>query len=109
MIVFKGESKGRIAKMEFASYPTTNHYRCQENAWMDKAVMVAWVDEVLAPYVATVPEHVVPLLILDSYRCRMMGSVVQRIQELGVEVQPRLLITAVISGILSIPVTVTPF
>jgi hypothetical protein len=33
-------TKGRIAKMEFASYPTTNHYRCQENAWMDEAVMV---------------------------------------------------------------------
>ena len=49
--------------------------------------MVAWVNEVLAPYVATAPEHVVPLLILDSYRCHMMGSVVQRIQELGVEVQ----------------------
>jgi hypothetical protein len=49
--------------------------------------MVAWVDEVLAPYVATAPDHVVPLLILDSYRCHMMGSVVQRIQELGVEVQ----------------------
>jgi hypothetical protein len=87
MIVFKGAPKGRIAKFEFASYPTTNHYRCQENAWMDEAVMVAWVDEVLAPYVATAPEHVVPLLILDSYRCHMMGSIVQRIQELGVEVQ----------------------
>ncbi len=49
--------------------------------------MVAWVNEILAIYVVTAPDHVVPLLILDSYRCRMMGSVVQKIQELGVEVQ----------------------
>jgi hypothetical protein len=87
MVVFKGTANGKIARNELGSYPTTNHYRCQESAWMDKAVMVAWVDNVLAPYVVTAPDHVIPLLILDSYRCHMMGSVVQRIQELGVEVQ----------------------
>ncbi len=73
--------------MEFVAYPTTIHYQCQENAWMDKQVMLAWVNEVLVPYVAKAPDNVVPLLILDSYCCHMMGSVVQRIQELGVEVQ----------------------
>jgi hypothetical protein len=54
---------------------------------MDEEVMKAWVNEVLAPYVATAPDHVVPILILDMYRCHMMSSVVQMIQELGVEVQ----------------------
>ena len=87
MVIFKGAPNGRIARTEFDAYPTTNHYRCQENAWMDERVMLAWVDEVLVPYVATAPDNIVPLLILDSYRCHMMGSVVQRIQELGVEVQ----------------------
>jgi hypothetical protein len=87
MVVFKGAANGRIAQNELGTYPTTNQYRCQENAWMDEAVMVAWVDDVLALYVATAPDHVIPILILDSYRCHMMGSVVQRIQELGVEVQ----------------------
>jgi hypothetical protein len=87
MIIFKGAPNGRITRTEFASYPTINHYHCQENAWMDEAIMLVWVNEVLVPYVMTVLEHVVPLLILDSYRCHMMGSVVQRIQELGVEVQ----------------------
>jgi hypothetical protein len=87
MVIFKGAATGRIAKKELGTYPITNLYCCQENAWMDKTVMLAWVDEVLAPYVATTPDHVVPLLILDSYRCHMMGSVVQRIQELRVEVQ----------------------
>ena len=54
---------------------------------MDERVMIAWVDEILKPYVADAPEDIIPLLILDSYRCHMMGSVVQRIQELGVEVR----------------------
>jgi hypothetical protein len=40
MVVFKGQPKGKIARMEFSSFPTTNIYRCQANAWMDEAVMV---------------------------------------------------------------------
>ncbi len=49
--------------------------------------MLAWVEEVLAPYVATAPEDIILLLILDSYQCHMMASVVYKIQELGVEVK----------------------
>jgi hypothetical protein len=54
---------------------------------MDEQVMLAWVEEVLAPYVATAPEDIIPLLILDSYQCHMMASVVYKIQKLGVEVK----------------------
>ncbi len=54
---------------------------------MDEQVMLAWVEEVLAPYVATAPEDIIPLLIFDSYQCHMMASVVYTIQELGVEVK----------------------
>jgi hypothetical protein len=54
---------------------------------MDERVMISWVDDMLKPYVATAPNHVIPLLILDSYRCHMMGLVVTRIQELGIEVK----------------------
>jgi len=54
---------------------------------MDERVMLAWVDKVLKPYVADAPEHVIPILILDSYRCHMMASVVTKIQELGIEVK----------------------
>jgi len=54
---------------------------------MDEGVMIAWVDEILKPYVANAHEHIIHLLILDSYRCHMMGLVVQRIQELGIEVR----------------------
>jgi hypothetical protein len=33
------------------------------------------------------PEDIIPLLILDSYQCHMMASVVYKIQELGVKVK----------------------
>jgi hypothetical protein len=85
-LVFKGKPGGRIEKKEFGTYPNGHFYKCQDNAWMDDDVMIAWVQDVLAPYVATAPDHVVPILILDMYRCHMMSSVVQMIQELGVEV-----------------------
>ena len=46
-----------------------------------------WVDMVLKPYVDTAPQNMVPLLFLDSYHCHMMNSVVNAIQDLGVEVE----------------------
>ncbi len=44
---------------------------------MDEMVMLAWVDEILQPYVETAPDDVIPLLILDSYQCHMMALVVE--------------------------------
>ncbi len=88
-LVFKGKLNGRITSKELPSghYPTNHFYKCQEAAWMDEQVMITWVNKVLAPYIAMAPDHVVPLLILDMCQCHMMASVVQMIQELGVEVQ----------------------
>jgi hypothetical protein len=54
---------------------------------MDERVMLAWVGEVIKPYVADAQEHVIPILILDSYRCHMMALVVTKIQEMGIEVK----------------------
>jgi len=85
-LVFEGKPDGRIAKKEFSTYPKTHFYKCQEAAWMDEEVMIAWVNKVLAPYIAAALDHVVPILvILNMYRCHMMPSVVQMIQELGME------------------------
>ena len=56
------------------------------NVKTDERVMLMWVDMVLKPYVDTDPENVVLLLFLDSYHCHMMNSVVNAIQDLGVEV-----------------------
>jgi hypothetical protein len=88
VVVFKGKANGRIVKKEFATFPTSHHYHCQDAAWMDETVKLAWVDQVLRPYVETAPEDIIPIIILDSYRCHMMALVVQKIQqELGVEVK----------------------
>jgi hypothetical protein len=54
---------------------------------MDEDIMLTWVTDVLQPYVENAPENIFPLLILDSYQCHMMASVVKRIEELGVEVR----------------------
>ncbi len=42
-IILKGKLDGRIVKNEFEMYPTTHHYQCQDNAWMDEGVMISWV------------------------------------------------------------------
>ena len=85
-IVFKGKPNGRIQR-EFGTYPVGSHYACQARAWMDESVMLQWVDLVLRPYVENVPEGVDPILLLDSYRCHMMASVVNRIADLGIQVE----------------------
>jgi DDE superfamily endonuclease len=54
---------------------------------MDERVMLQWADDVLKPYVATAPPDIVPLLFLDSYKCHLMSSVVNKIQDLGIKVQ----------------------
>lgn len=87
LLVFKGAPNGRIERTEFATYPRGMVYTCQGNAWMDERVMHLWIDEVLKPYIAAAPPGIVPLLLLDSYRCHMMKSTVNAIEDLGVEVE----------------------
>ncbi len=89
-LVFKGQPNGRIATREFATYPSLGVYACQEKAWMDEVRMHQWIAKVLAPWKverdANNPSPEPPLLILDAYRVHLMGSVVNRIQMLGIEV-----------------------
>ena len=54
---------------------------------MDERVMIEWDENILKPFNEIAPENVVPLLVLDSYQCHMMASVVEAIQQLGVEVE----------------------
>ena len=77
----------RVSQMDvlwlrnFQHTPPNHQYHCQK-------VIIAWVDGPLVAHVANVLEDIIPLLTLDSdsYRCPMMASVVQRIQDMGVEV-----------------------
>jgi hypothetical protein len=61
-IIFKGKHDGRIAQTEFARYWADHHYCCQDAVWMDKQVIITWLEEVLAPYVATAPKGIILLL-----------------------------------------------
>ena len=54
---------------------------------MDEKAMIEWVENILKPYIETASKNVVLLLLLDSYGCHMMTSVVEAIQQLGVEVK----------------------
>jgi hypothetical protein len=53
---------------------------------MDKRVMLHWVEEALAPFVSLTPLGIIPIILLDSYHCHIMASVVNLIQDLGCEV-----------------------
>jgi hypothetical protein len=62
-IIFKWKHNVRIAQTEFATYPASHHYCCQDAVRMDKQVKLAWVEEVLAPLIATAHKEIIPLLI----------------------------------------------
>ena len=53
---------------------------------MDERAMIEWVENIMKPFIKMAPENVVPLLVLDFYRCHMMTPVVEAIQQLDVEV-----------------------
>jgi hypothetical protein len=55
---------------------------------MDEVCMLRWVDEILKPYlkVNPPPPGIVPVILLDAYRCHMMASVTDAIAELGIEI-----------------------
>jgi hypothetical protein len=54
---------------------------------MDERVMHLWIERILKPYIDQAPPGIVPLLLLDTYRCHMTKSTVNAIKDLGVEVE----------------------
>jgi hypothetical protein len=86
-LIFKGKTDGRIASRELQTYPVECIYACQDKAWMNETMMHRWIDLVLIPWKNSRDPSITPLLILDAYRVHMMGSIVNRIQALGIEVQ----------------------
>jgi hypothetical protein len=84
-LVFKGVANSYIT-CKFQTYPDHGHYTCQKDGWIDEEIMNKWIDLVLIPWKNAKVPGIVPLLILDAYRVHMMGSVVNRIQSLGIEV-----------------------
>ena len=62
-------------------------YTIQKKAWFDKEAMLKWVGTILAPYAATAPIGIIPILFLDSFKVHMIGTVVDAIYKLGVELE----------------------
>ena len=88
MIIFKGKPGGRIQQREFPSYRNESIYACQDRAWMDEKVLQEWVQKVLKPHAEKAPPGIHPILLLDSYRCHLMSSVIDEISSaLGVQVE----------------------
>ena len=86
MIVYKGKP-GRHIEREFSDFMVSRHFCVQERAWMDEVVMKKWVDEILIPHCKQAPSGIHPILLLDSYRCHLMASVVNQIQNAGIQVE----------------------
>jgi hypothetical protein len=88
MMIYKGKAKGHIATREFQHHNSSSLYACQDAAWMDEVCMLRWVDEIIKPYlkVNPPPPGIVPVILLDAYRCHMMASVTDAIAELGIEI-----------------------
>ena len=86
-IVYKGVKGGTIDRRELPQHPSGAVYTVQNKAWFNEDVMLHWVEHILAPYVATAPVTIIPILFLDSFRVHMMGNVANAIQNLGVQVE----------------------
>ncbi len=66
---------GGIAQTEFATYPAAHHCCCQDATWMDEQVMLTWVDDVLAPYVATTPKDFISVMPYHGISCPQNSGV----------------------------------
>jgi hypothetical protein len=89
MTIFKGKTNGTIAMNELPSFPTDGLWACQEKAWCNEAMMHMWIDGPLVEWkdkVTSAYPNVIPIVVLDSFKVHMMGTVVARIQSLGMEV-----------------------
>ena len=85
MFIFKAKP-GHCVQQELKIFPEGAVYTIQHNAWMDESVMLQWVDQVLKPWSETVPDDIVPYLLLDSYKVHLMTSVTCRVESLRIEV-----------------------
>jgi hypothetical protein len=88
MMIYKGKAKGTIVTREFQHHDPSLLYACQDAAWMDEVCMLRLVNKILKPYlkVSPPPPGIVPVILLDAYRCHMMVSVTDAIAELGIEI-----------------------
>ena len=85
MLIFKGKPGGSVEKEFKNDDPAHPCCVVQENAWTDERAMLVWTEKTLKPHVETVPDGIVPLLLLDKHSCHCQGSTARQIENLGVE------------------------
>ncbi len=61
-VLTAGMSNGTIACRKVSTLPVGSIYRLKEEAWFNEKIMLDWIKHVLAPYVATVPPGIIPIL-----------------------------------------------
>ncbi len=86
MVVYKGMDNGRIKQRKLAFHDPMCIYETQANAWMDKRVMLRWVEDVFVPYISLAPPGIVQLVLLNLYQCHIMAPAINVIQDLGCKV-----------------------
>ncbi len=52
---------------------------------MDERCCLEWVEKVIKPWAESALPGIVPILLLDQYKCHLMDSVVSKIQSYGIE------------------------
>jgi hypothetical protein len=86
-VLTTGMPNGTIACREVPTLPASSIYHLNEKAWFNEQIMLDWIEHVLAPYIATAPPGIIPILFLDQFRVHKMGSIINAIQALGVQVE----------------------
>ncbi len=85
LLILKGKPGGRIER-EFPNFCDDCLYGVQEKAWMDEQLVHFWIEKIIAPDIKTAPPGIVPIVILDSYKVHLMGTIMNKIEDLGAEV-----------------------
>ena len=83
LIILQGTANGRIARSRH-TFPQGAVYSVQENAWMDEASMLRWVEEVWRPF--ALAKQTPTLLILDEFIAHKTAQVRAAIAECGTHV-----------------------
>jgi hypothetical protein len=88
-IIFKGTPGGRIETRELPTFPPDAYYAVQKKAWCDEGRMLLWVSTSLKDWVdmrkVEFPD-IIPVIVLDAFKCHMLSSVVNAIEALGCDV-----------------------
>ena len=94
--VFKGKKTGPFLKKNFSSYVGISyacsdegyddvHCAIKEHVWMEEEIMHTWIDQVLAPNAANMPQGILPILLLDMYHSHKTCNDMDKIQDISIQ------------------------